>query len=175
EIAALLDTAKFLQKARTIYGYAHFMADTGGSICEVVDPDDPRDPVLTALSDQLLLVQIRETEALEEELVRRFVKDPKPMYYPEGLLRSLWETYRTEGGVGEDAVDPDDFVAWGFRQLLSHRIPRYDAMARHWGVSVEAEEIAAVTTPESFDRLIATAIERRGAADRPVAAAKSAS
>ncbi|MEL7346706.1 MAG: ATPase [Pseudomonadota bacterium] len=173
EIASLLDTAKFIEKARDIYGYPHFMADTGGSICEVVTPEDPDDPVLTALSSQLLLVQIRGTETEEEELVRRFVKDPKPMYYPEGLLRALWAEYRTARGVGEAGVDPDDFIAWGFRRLLSHRVPRYEAMARHWGVSVEAEEIAAVQTPEDFDALIAQAITRRVAQDASLSAAKS--
>jgi hypothetical protein len=33
-------------RARDIYGYPNVVCDTGGSICEVVDPDDPEDPVL---------------------------------------------------------------------------------------------------------------------------------
>ncbi|MBK0398917.1 ATPase [Limibaculum sp. M0105] len=161
EIAALQDTQRFIEKARDIYGYAHFMCDTGGSICEVVDPEDPADPVLTALSDCVLLVQIRGTDALESELVRRFEKAPKPMYYPEDFLRASWARYLDEMGVEECAVDPDHFIAWGFRRLLAHRVPRYAAIARNWGVSVEAAEIAAVQTPDDFDRLIATALERQ--------------
>ena len=85
-MAALLDTPLFQDKAHRIYGYDHFLADTGGSICEVVAPEDPADPVLGALGRCLLLVQIRGTEALEDELVRRFEKAPKPMYYPEAFL-----------------------------------------------------------------------------------------
>jgi len=162
EIAALMDTARFIEKARDIYGYAHFMCDTGGSICEVVDPDDPADPVLRALSDAVLMVQIRGTEALEDELVRRFEKAPKPMYYPEDFLRAAWARYLAEQGVEECAVDPDHFIAWGFRRLLSHRIPRYAAIARNWGITVEAAEIAGVASPADFDRLIAAALDRRG-------------
>jgi hypothetical protein len=161
EVAALRDTPLFIQKAREIYDYANFVCDTGGSICEVVDPDDPADPVLATLAGHLLLVQIRGTPEQADELVRRFEKNPKPMYYPEELLRRLWSDYRAAEGVAEDAVDPDRFIAWGFRRLLAHRLPLYDAIARNWGVTVEAAEIEAVRTPAGFDALIAEALRRR--------------
>ena len=96
-------------------------------------------------------------------LVRRFERAPKPMYYPEEVLRRAWAEYRAETGEAEDEVDPDRFIAWGFRRLLEHRIPRYDAIARNWGVTVEAEEIEAVRTPDDLDALIARAIARRDA------------
>jgi len=163
EIAALLDTPVFLDKAHRIYAYDHFLADTGGSICEVVDPDDPEDPVLRALSGCLLMVQIRGTGALEDELCRRFERAPKPMYYPEEFLRRTWAEYLAAHGCTEEEVDPDAFIAWGFRRLLAHRVPRYDAIAEGWGVTVEADEIAAVDSPEAFDALIARAIARRAA------------
>ncbi|MFN4172941.1 MAG: ATPase, partial [Pseudorhodobacter sp.] len=50
EVAALLDTERFIRRAADIYGYRDFVCDSGGSICEVVDPDNPADPVLTALA-----------------------------------------------------------------------------------------------------------------------------
>jgi hypothetical protein len=52
-------------------------------------------------------------------------------------------------------------MAWGFRRLLAHRLPRYDAIAERWGVTVEAAEIEALRTPRDFDALIARAIGRR--------------
>ncbi|MEM9781205.1 MAG: ATPase [Pseudomonadota bacterium] len=161
EIAALTDTIEFIDKARDIYRYAHFLADTGGSICEVLAPDDPGDALMRSLSAHLLIVQIRGTEALADELVYRFRRDPKPMYYPEDLLERLWAEYRRQHDVPEDRVDPDDFAVWGFRALIDHRVPRYDAIGR-WGVTVEAHEIAALRRPADFDALIADAIERRG-------------
>jgi len=160
EIAALLDAVPFLEKAQTIYGYDHFLCDTGGSICEVVDPEDEQDPVLGPLSGAVLLVQIRGTPAHEDELAQRFAKDPKPIYYPEPVLREAWADYLAETGLTEAEVDPDAFMVWGFRRLLAHRIPRYEAIASRWGVSVEAAEIAEVRTPEDFDALIARAIDR---------------
>ncbi len=161
EIAALRDTPLFIEKARDIYGYDHFLCDTGGSICEVVDPDDPDDPVLERLAGNVLLVQIRGTEVQADELVRRFEKAPKPMYYPEPFLRDVWADYLAETGADEDKVDPDQFMAWGFCRLLAHRIPRYDAIGAGWGVTVEAAEIKALRSPADFDALIAMAIGRR--------------
>lgn len=161
EIAALADTPHFIEKARDIYGYAHFICDTGGSICEVVDPADDADPVLTVLARHVLLVQIRGTPAQADELARRFEKSPKPMYYPESFLRRVWAEYLAETGRGETQVDPDHFARWGFRRLIAHRLPRYDAIGARWGVVVEAAGIEAVRTPADFDVLIAEAIRRR--------------
>jgi hypothetical protein len=161
EIAATLDAIPFIEKAREIYDYDHFVCDMSGSLCEIVEPDDPADPVLLPLSKALLLVWIRGTEAHAEELVRRFDRAPKPMYYPEEFLRSLWQEHLATSGEAPDRVDPDAFVRHGFRRLVAHRLPRYEAMARRWGVTVEAEEVAALATPADFETLIATAIDRR--------------
>jgi hypothetical protein len=161
EIASMLDTVHFLRRAEELYGYTSFLCDTSGSICEVVDPANPADPVLSVLSQHLLFVQILGTEADAEELARRFDRDPKPMYYPESFLRETWDAYRAAHGVAEGRVDPDDFIRWGFRRLMSHRLPRYDAIAREWGVAVPADAVAAVRSPEDFDRLIARALDAR--------------
>jgi hypothetical protein len=158
EIAALLDTEAFIAKAQEIYGYAHFLCDTGGSICEVADPEDPEDRVLSALAGSMLIVQIRETDAMAEELVRRFRRNPKPMYYQEDFLKTIWAEYRAETGLAEDAVDPDAFVVWGFQRLIARRRPIYAAIGEKWGVSVDAADIAALRAPEDFDALIARAL-----------------
>ncbi len=161
EIAALQDTPRFIDRALELYGYPHFVCDSGGSICEVVDPEDPEDPVLRPLSQALLCVWIEGSEAHTAELVRRFDRAPKPMYYQPDFLRSAWEEYRTEQGLTEAQVDPDAFVRWTYARALAHRTPRYAAIARNWGVSVTAEEIAAATTEAAFIDLIAAAIDRR--------------
>ena len=166
EIAALLDAPDFIAKAREIYGYSHFLCDTGGSICEVVDPDDPTDPVLVELSDAMLLVRIRETDEMAAELCRRFAANPKPMYYDEGFLRAIWAEYLDETGLPENRVDPDAFILWGFERLIRRRRPLYEAIADKWGVTVEAQEVAALRGPEDFDAMIARALERRCVAHR---------
>lgn len=164
EIAATRDAVHFIEKAEAIYGYQHFVCDTSGSICEVVDPQDPRDPVLRDLAGAMLPVWVRGTEAHLEELVARFERAPKPMYYPEDFLVRLWNAYLAERGVAPEAVDPDDFIRHGFRALMAHRLPRYAAMAANWGVTVEAAEVADLRDPDDFIELIAAAIARKRAA-----------
>ncbi len=161
EIAATRDAVPFIAKAEQIYGYEHFVCDTSGSICEVVDPHDPADPVLSELAPTLLPVWVRGTAEHLEELVCRFERAPKPMYYPEDFLLRLWEDYVRDHGVAPDAVDPDDFIRHGFRALMAHRLPRYQAMAENWGVTVEAAEVAALRDPQDLIDLVALAIGRK--------------
>lgn len=161
EIAATRDAVPFIAKAEEIYNYEHFVCDTSGSLCEVVDPMDSADPVLNDLAGLTLPVWIRGTDTDLEELCRRFDRAPKPMYYSEAFLMQLWRSYCLERGIDGNSVDPDDFIRHGFRALMAHRLPRYQAIAKRWGVTVEAAEVAAVRDPIDFDALIATGIERR--------------
>ncbi|MFN5998617.1 MAG: ATPase [Paracoccaceae bacterium] len=159
EVAATLDTARFMERAEEIYGYANFVCDTSGSICEVVDADDRADPVMRQLAETLLLVWIKGSDAHTAELVRRFDRAPKPMYYQPHFLHAAWEEYRATHSVTEETCDPDHFVRWTYARALAHRQPRYAAMAR-WGVTVTAEEVAQVRTAADFDTLMASAIDR---------------
>ncbi|WP_151717444.1 ATPase [Gemmobacter serpentinus] len=160
EIASLLDTTRFIDRAQDIYGYPHFLCDSGGSICEVVDPWNKSDPVMRELSRHSLLVWIKGSDAHTEELIRRFDRAPKPMYYQPHFLERMWGEYRMQTGTAPQDVDPDAFVRWTYARALAHRQPRYAAMAE-WGVTVTAEEVAQVRDAAGFDDLIATAIERR--------------
>lgn len=159
EIAAMLDTTYFIDRAHDLYGYDHFVCDSSGSICEVVNAEDPADPVLTELSSHLLLVWIKGDEAHRDELVRRFDRAPKPIYYQPDFLTELWDAYLAQEGLPADKVDPDAFLRFGYARLLDHRQPRYEAMAR-WGVTVTADEVAALRSAADFDDLLARAIDR---------------
>ncbi|ULB10266.1 ATPase [Cereibacter azotoformans] len=159
EVAALHDTQRFIRRATEIYGYQNFVCDSGGSICEVVDPDNPNDPVMSDLAGNLLMVWIKGSEAHTAELVRRFDKAPKPMYYQPAFLRAAWTDYRVEKGLTEEQVDPDDFIRWTYARALAHRQPRYAAMAR-WGITVTAEEVAEAGNAPAFVDLIARTLDR---------------
>lgn len=160
EIAAMLDTERFADRAEALYGYPHFVCDTSGSICEIVDPEDPDDPVLDTLEEMALLVWLKGDDAHRDELVRRFDRAPKPMYYQADFLEKAWAEYKAETGADEDTVDPDAFVRWTYARALDHRQPRYAAMARR-GVTVTADEVAQVKDAASFDAMIARALEAR--------------
>ena len=158
EEAALRDTGHFATRALTLYGYPHFVCDTGGSICEWVDADDPNDPLLTELSAETLMIWIEGSDAHTEELIRRFDRAPKPMaYQPEFLVRA-WTAYLEQTGKGEAQVDPDAFIRWTYARALAHRQPRYAAMARNWGLTVKAEELADLRDAADFDAVVERAL-----------------
>jgi len=94
-------------------------------------------------------------------LVRRFDRAPKPMCYQPEFLHAAWTQYLARVGAREAEIDPDDFVRWTYARALAHRQPRYGAMARNWGVSVTAQEIAQATTATAFRDLVARALDRR--------------
>lgn len=153
EIAALLDTGHFASRSEALYGYPHFICDTGGSICEWVDPEDDADALLNALSDECLLVWIKGSDAHTQELIRRFDKAPKPMAYQPEFLTQAWADYLREHDCTEGDVDPDGFIRWTYAKALAHRQPRYAAMAR-WGVTVTADQVAALQSEADFIDLI---------------------
>ena len=163
EIHALLDTPRFIERAHDIYGYDNFVCDSGGSICEVVDAANPDDPVMKTLSDNLLMVWIKGSDAHRDELIRRFDRAPKPMYYQPDFLDQVWAEYLAREGKPAGAVDPDAFLRFGYARLLEHRQPRYAAMAR-WGITLTAEEVATVRDAQGFHDLIAATLDRGPAA-----------
>jgi hypothetical protein len=160
EISALMDTERFIKRAEALYGYPNFICDSGGSICEWVDPSDPDDPLLRALADQTLLVWIKGSDAHTKDLIARFDKAPKPMAYQPAFLARVWAEYLNKNNIQESDVDPDTFIRWTYAKALEHRQPRYAAMA-NWGVTVTADEVASVKTTADFDDVIAAALERR--------------
>lgn len=162
EIAALCDVPYFVERAHDLYGYDNFIADTGGSLIEVIDPTDAEDPVIKTLSAHTALLYIRGTERDAVDLVSRFKKSPKPMYYRPHFLVEKWAEYKAINGITDDnAVDPAGFGAWGFEALLHDRLPRYQALADNFGYVVEASDLATVRDGDEFVDLVASAIEKR--------------
>ncbi len=158
ETAAMMDTGYFIRRARELYGYDNFVCDTSGSVCEIVDPFDPGDPVLSALSENLLMIWIEGSDAHTAELVRRFDRAPKPMCYQSEFLESCWSAYLSEHTVAPEKVDPDDFVRWTYARALAHRQPRYRAIADNWGITLSADDVAKVETEADFNALVGSAL-----------------
>lgn len=157
EASAMKDVAAFISKAHEIYGYDHFLNDAGGSICEIDDPE-----MLRVLADHTVILYLRAGSEMEEELIRRAIADPKPLYYRDDFLdRRLVEYLQREGLSSPDEIEPDKFVRWIFPELVRHRRPRYEAMAARYGYTIEATDVARVTGEADFLELVATAIDRR--------------
>ncbi|UYQ73737.1 ATPase [Pelagibacterium flavum] len=169
EIYALLDVPYFIERAKALYGYDNFLCDTGGSLIEVLDPHNPEDPVVKALTDTTALLYLRGTEDDAQRLIDRYKANPKPMYYPPDFLIAKWDEFKRENGVAhDDDVDPDAFGVWGFEALLRDRLPRYQALADNFGYQVDASELSGVRDEKDFMELMCRAI-----ANRPVMAAEN--
>ena len=95
EIAALQDVPHFIERAKQLYGYDNFIADTGGSLIEVVDPTDPNDPVISTLAASTAMLYIRGTGKDAAELIR-----------PQADVLSARFSRREMGGVQIDPRHP---------------------------------------------------------------------
>ncbi len=161
EIKALLDVPEFIGRAAEIYRYKNFICDSGGSLCEVVDPDSSNDPVLKSLSENTLLLYIEGTPEHSKMLVERFRKHPKPMYYQPQFLDDKWAQYKSLNKItNDDDVDPDGFAVWGFEQLLLHRIPLYRKIADHYGYTIRMHDVPKVQTEPDFINLLSRTIDQ---------------
>jgi len=160
EKAAMLDTVEFIDKALNLYNYPNFICDSSGSLCEIVDPNDPNDCILKELSKNLLLVWIEGDENHNKDLKDRFKKDPKPMYYNPTLLSESWNTFKKLTASQDDEVDPNAFAIYAYEKAISARQPKYRAICDKWGVSINADEVSSITSSEDFDTLIANALSR---------------
>lgn len=158
ETSAMHDTIQFIDRARSLYGYEKFVCDTSGSMVEIINADSPADPVMAELSEHILPIWIEDTQAHIEDLVKRFSMAPKPMYYQPEFLERLWSEYLANNALTEPDVDPDEFIRWGYRMLLDHRVPRYRKIAERWGIKVHADDIAKVRNTDEFVALIARAL-----------------
>jgi hypothetical protein len=162
EVQALLEVPDFIARAHDLYGYDNFIADTGGSLIEVIDPEDAADPVVATLTASTALLYIRGTEKDAAELVKRFRESPKPMYYRPPFLAQKWAEYKALKHITDDGkVDPVGFGAWGFEALLHDRLPRYQRLADNFGYTVEASDLATVRDGDEFIDLMAGAIRQR--------------
>ncbi len=154
EILSILDTNKFIEKSNDIYGYQNFVCDTSGSICEVVNPEDPNDPLLSHLAEDTLIILIKGSRKHKEQLIKRFKKDPKPIYYNEDFLNKKWSNFKDEFKVSNSNVDPDKFILYCFEELLDYRTPIYNSIAKNWGITIDADDISKVKNENDFINLV---------------------
>ena len=161
EIRAMHDVQEFIDRAQQVYDYPHFLMDASGSLCEIIDVDDPNDPVLAALVQQTLIVYIRADDHHEKMLVETAQSHPKPLYYRSDFLNARMVDYLALQGLSDrDSVDPDHFVSWIFTHLLAERRPRYEQIAAY-GCTVEATELGDVCCEQDFLHLVRDAIGKQ--------------
>ena len=156
EIGAMRDVSVFIEKARTLYGYEHFINDAGGSVCELDEPD-----ILEQLAAQTLIIYIEADATVEALLKERQRACPKPLYYHQQFFQTQLQTYLAGCALESVAqMNPDDFVLWVFPKLVAHRRPRYRAIADEYGYTVTAAQVAQVQSENDFLALLRDTLDR---------------
>jgi len=154
ELAAMRDVQQFVEKARTIYGYDHFLNDASGSFCEIEDSS-----VIDAIAANTLVIYIKTSPEDEAFLIDRAAQHPKPLYYREPFLdEQLTEYYRETGLEYTVQIDPSDFVRWVFPRLFKTRLPRYQQIADAHGYEISARDAFEVQNASEFLQLIGDAL-----------------
>lgn len=154
EIAAMRDVPAFVHKAKTIYGYDHFLNDASGSFCEIDDKE-----VIQSIADNTLMIYIKTNAEDEAFLIERAARHPKPLYYREAFLETQLSDYFAEKRIEYTAqIDPADFVRWVFPRLFKARLPRYEAIAEAHGYSISARDAFEVSNADEFLALIGDAL-----------------
>ena len=154
EIAAMYDVREFIQKTRDLYGYPYFINDAGGSLCELNEPE-----VIRQLAQDTLIVYLKPSELLLDQIVERSLRYPKPMYYQDRFLDEVLPQYLEEKSLKSSReIVPEKFFAWMFPRLVEHRLPLYQAIADEYGVVVEADRIDSIEGEEDFIELVCEAL-----------------
>lgn len=151
EISAIRDTPSFIKKAQHIYGYKHFINDVAGSLCDLEEPS-----VIELLAKHTLIIYLQVTEKKEEEnLIESARRNPKPLYFRPDFLEKHLEIYLKAHDLRYAAeMDPDDFTCWIFPYLYHFRVPRYEAIAKPLGYTVDSREANRVRDETDFIDLV---------------------
>lgn len=153
EINAMQDVPSFIQKAKNIYGFNHFINDAGGSICELDDS------LLEMLAEHTIIIYIKANQDDEYRLIERSKNAPKPMYYREDFLDEQLSLYMQETGLEYVAmINPNDFIRWVFPRLFHSRIPHYDTIAEKYGYTIKTEDLYKIKTETDFLDLVEKAM-----------------
>ena len=130
------------------------MCDTSGSICELVNPSDENDAILKSLSKNFLIICLEAPDSMYQVLINRFLAKPKPMYYEENFLHSLWQSFKNESPKINDHINPDDFMIYGFKALIKRRKAIFDSISKNWGISLNFENLRVVKSAADLVKAI---------------------
>ena len=158
EKKATLNACSLIEKSPDL---SRIVCDTSGSICELVNPSDKADKLLTSLSRNFLIICLEAPDSIYQVLIDRFLAKPKPMYYEENFLHSLWQTFKIGTTNTEDKINPDDFMIFGFKALIKRRKAIYDMIAKNWGIKLNFDILRNVKTAADLMEAVQLEIESK--------------
>lgn len=130
-------------------GFTHTVNDSTGSLCEI---DDKR--LMDFIDENSLIVYIKASKEEEQRVLKRAQEYPKPMFFSPEKFDEWVKRYAKEKDVEVEKFDPDDFSRWVFPKLFENRLPKYQAIADKYGVTIPSEAFQGVKTSNDFLKVI---------------------
>ena len=158
EIKATLNASSLVERSPEL---SHFVCDTSGSICELVNPSDENDTILKSLSKNFLIICLEAPDSMHQVLIERFLAKPKPMYFQEDFLNSLWQNFRNDASNINDQINPDDFMIYGFKALIKRRREIFDTISKNWGITLNFEQLRKIKSATDLIEAIQFEIMRK--------------
>ncbi|MBT6634851.1 MAG: ATPase, partial [Gammaproteobacteria bacterium] len=136
-------------------GYAHFINDAGGSLCELEDKK-----LYQLLSEKTLIIYIKTSKENERLLIDRAKSQPKPMYYNPKFFEGALHSYLKENSLAYAAqINPNAFVTWVFPKLVADRLKKYSALADKYGCTIESDALHKCNSAKDVLNLISSALK----------------
>lgn len=127
-----------------------FVNDSTGSLCEITNDD-----VIDFVGAHTKVVYIRGSGDQKTALLERAKAYPKPIYYPPAKFDFWVAEYLHQNNLIDSAqMDPLDFSRWVFPILLEARLPKYQAIADKYGITIESSDLEKVDSEAAFLDLI---------------------
>jgi hypothetical protein len=154
EIKAMYEVPQFINQSQE-EGYAHFINDAGGSLCELED-----EKLYKLLSEKTLIVYIKTSKETERKLIDRAKRRPKPMYYNPDFFKKALQSYLKENNLSYAAqINPDAFVGWVFPKLIADRLKKYESLASKYGCTIKSDELHDCGSAKDVINLISNALK----------------
>jgi hypothetical protein len=130
--------------------FTHVINDSTGSLCEIDD-----DVLLDSIDENSLIVYIKANEEQEQKVLKRAQEYPKPLFFSPEKFDGWVEEYLAEQELASSAdMDADDFSRWVFPKLFENRLPKYQAIADKYGVTIPSEAFQDIQTSDEFLSII---------------------
>jgi len=149
ERAALKNIPKALSETRK-----NFVHDSTGSFCEIMDT-----AVIDKVGMETLVIYIKANAEEEKNIQQRALDYPKPLFFPPGQFDDWLDIYMQEknsGAVGD--ISPDDFARWVFPRLFESRLPKYQALADRYGITLASADVAGIKDSAALIDVIAASL-----------------
>ena len=130
-------------------GFTHTVNDSTGSLCEIDDAQ-----LMDFIDENSLIVYIKASAEEEQEVLKRAQEYPKPMFFSPEKFDEWVQQYAADNKISAEEFDPDAFSRWVFPKLFENRLPKYQAIADKYGVTIPSEAFKGVATTDDFLKVI---------------------